>query len=299
MARSTWRRWPSTPERNSEAPTIPVVHPLFQSVNFVQEIGTGDGLRYPRYGNSPNAELVQRRLAALEGAEAAILLSSGMGATACALLALLRPGDHLLASAWIYGGATALLTKEFTALGIEVTLVDPTVQRIWRKHLRKDDARDLSRVARQSDVPRARPQADQLHHQGVRHRARGGFHFREPDQLPPDRARRGRRHSLRDEIPERASRRARRRGLRNGAVRRRSPAEDDDVGSGSGSVRRWLLERGLKTLDVRVQRHNENAMRIARVVRGAEGDQARALSGSGEPSGSRDRRVDDETALAG
>ena len=46
-----------------------VVHPLYQSVNFIQEIGTGDGLRYPRYGNAPNAELVQSRMAAIEGAE--------------------------------------------------------------------------------------------------------------------------------------------------------------------------------------------------------------------------------------
>src|SRR5690348_1647429 len=87
----------------------PVVNPLVQSVNFNQEIGTGDGLRYPRYGNSPNAQIVQQRVAALEGAEAAVLLSSGMGAVACALLALLRPGDHLLASANIYGGVTRLL----------------------------------------------------------------------------------------------------------------------------------------------------------------------------------------------
>src|SRR5205085_8117958 len=116
---------------------VPVVHPLFQSVNFIQEIGTADGLRYPRYGNSPNAELVQRRVAALEGAEAAVLLSSGMGATACALLALLRPGDHLIASARIYGGANTLLTKEFVGLGIQVTLVDPTENRVWRKRLRK------------------------------------------------------------------------------------------------------------------------------------------------------------------
>src|SRR3954470_10454853 len=92
----------------------PVVHPLYQSVNFIQELGTGEGLRYPRYGNSPNAEVVQRRVAALEGSEASLLLASGMGAVACALLALLRPGDHLLASSWIYGGAAALLSKEFT-----------------------------------------------------------------------------------------------------------------------------------------------------------------------------------------
>ena len=84
-----------------------VVNPLVQSVNFIQEIGTDEGLRYPRYGNAPNAELVQRRVAALEGAEAAVLLGSGMGATACALLALLRPGDHLIASSRIYGGARA------------------------------------------------------------------------------------------------------------------------------------------------------------------------------------------------
>ena len=48
-------------------------------------------------------------------AEAALLLASGMGATACAMLALLRPGDHLLASSYIYGGTHRLLTEEFTS----------------------------------------------------------------------------------------------------------------------------------------------------------------------------------------
>ena len=64
----------------------PVVTPLVQSVNYVEEVGTSEGLRYPRYGNVPNAEHVQRRLAALEGAEAALLLGSGMGALACGML---------------------------------------------------------------------------------------------------------------------------------------------------------------------------------------------------------------------
>src|SRR4029079_8342119 len=82
-------------------PDSPVVQPLVQSANFIQEIGTAEGLRYPRDGNAPNAEVLQRRLTLMEGAEAAIVLASGMGATACALLALLRPGDHLLASNWV------------------------------------------------------------------------------------------------------------------------------------------------------------------------------------------------------
>src|SRR5919109_5230501 len=116
----------------------PVVTPLYQSVNFVQEIGTSEGLRYPRYGNTPNAEIVQRRLALLEGAEAALVLASGMGATACALLALLRPGDHLLASAWVYGGTHRLFSQEFAALGIEVTLVNPLETRGWRRRIRRE-----------------------------------------------------------------------------------------------------------------------------------------------------------------
>ncbi|MGQ0639179.1 MAG: trans-sulfuration enzyme family protein [Gemmatimonadaceae bacterium] len=123
----------------SEGPLVgaPVVQPLVQTVNFIQEFGTDEGLRYPRYGNSPNAEIVQKRVALLEGADAGLLLSSGMGATACALLALLRPGDHLLASAWLYGGTRRLLTQEFAMMGIDVTLVDPLESRGWRKRLRK------------------------------------------------------------------------------------------------------------------------------------------------------------------
>ena len=66
------------------------------------------------------------------------MLGSGMGATACALLALLRPGDHLLASAWIYGGTHRLLMQEFVSVGINVTLVDPTESRGWRKRLRRE-----------------------------------------------------------------------------------------------------------------------------------------------------------------
>jgi O-acetylhomoserine/O-acetylserine sulfhydrylase-like pyridoxal-dependent enzyme len=90
--------------RELGAARAPIASPLVQSVNYVQDVGASSEVRYPRYGNVPNAETVQRRLAMLEGSEAALVLASGMGATACALLALLRPGDHLLSSAWVYGG---------------------------------------------------------------------------------------------------------------------------------------------------------------------------------------------------
>jgi hypothetical protein len=124
--------------RPPHVPGEPVVEPLVQSVNHFQMPGTGDGLKYTRYGNTPNAERLQKRLALLEGAEASLVLSSGMAATAAALLALLRPGDHLLCSRYIYGGTHRLLTEEFGRMGIDVQFVDPWEQRVWRRHVRKE-----------------------------------------------------------------------------------------------------------------------------------------------------------------
>jgi cystathionine beta-lyase/cystathionine gamma-synthase len=117
-------------------PTDPIATPIFQSSTFVSEIGSRDEVRYTRYGNNPNQVAVAQRLAALEGAEAALFLASGMGATALAHLAIVRPGDHLLASEWIYGGTRRLFEIELARLGIEVSLVDPSRPRGWKNKLR-------------------------------------------------------------------------------------------------------------------------------------------------------------------
>jgi cystathionine beta-lyase/cystathionine gamma-synthase len=60
-----------------------------------------------------------------------------MGATALAHLAMLRPGDHLIASTWIYGGTQRLFDEELARFGIEVTYVSPDQVRQWRKAMRK------------------------------------------------------------------------------------------------------------------------------------------------------------------
>src|SRR5688572_31298182 len=123
--------------QDERVPGSPISQPLKQSVNYVQDFGTAE-LLYTRYGNTPNEEVVQKRIAMLEGAEASLVLSSGMGATACALLALLRPGDHLLSSSWIYGGTRELFTREFVAMGIEVSFADPDERRVWRNTIRQN-----------------------------------------------------------------------------------------------------------------------------------------------------------------
>ncbi len=241
----------------------PVAPPLVQSVNFVQEIGTGEGVRYPRYGNSPNAELVQRRLALLEGSEAALVLSSGMGATACAMLALLRPGDHLLASSWIYGGTHRLFTQEFTTMGINVTLVEPTETRAWRKRMRKEtraifvespvnpttrvlDLKPISYLTK--DVGLAlvidTTFASPINFRALEHGA--------------------------DVVVQSSTKFLNGHHDALGGAVMGSASYIEEVrqkmivwGQAPDPFACWLLERGLRTLDVRVRRQNENAMRVA------------------------------------
>ncbi|NIN13449.1 MAG: PLP-dependent transferase [Gemmatimonadales bacterium] len=115
----------------------PVTTPIYQSSAFVHPVGSSEEVMYTRHGNNPNQVTLGAKLAALEGAEHAIFLASGMGATALAHLAVLRPGDHLLASSWIYGGTLRLFTQEFGKLGIDVSFVAPDSQRNWRRRVRK------------------------------------------------------------------------------------------------------------------------------------------------------------------
>jgi len=116
----------------------PVAPPIYQSSTFVSPFGSTDEVLYTRYGNNPNQLRLAERLARLEGAEAAIFLGSGMGATALAHLAVLNPGDHLLSSEWIYGGTRRLFLEEFKRFGIEVSFVNPDRRREWRSKLRKN-----------------------------------------------------------------------------------------------------------------------------------------------------------------
>ncbi len=115
-----------------------MVAPLYQSATFTNPIGSTQEVIYARYGNNPNQIAIARRLALLEGAEAALFVASGMGAVALAHLAVLRPGDHLLSSEWIYGGVHRLFAQEFGRFGIDVSFVNPLEQRTWKRALKKN-----------------------------------------------------------------------------------------------------------------------------------------------------------------
>src|SRR6185312_2571770 len=99
--------------------------PIFQSAMFEYAGETSyHNLGYIRLNNTPNHKALHTKLAALEGAEAALITASGMAAISTTLLTVLSAGDHLLAQSTLYGGTQDLITHDFPRLGIAVDLID-------------------------------------------------------------------------------------------------------------------------------------------------------------------------------
>jgi cystathionine beta-lyase/cystathionine gamma-synthase len=124
-------RAPQTRSRAERLPSWPIAEPIVQTSSFALTQGIVDDLRqtggresfsYTRLAN-PTTEAAGHVLAALEGAETALVLSSGMAAIATSLMALLPPAGQLLASEELYGDAAQLLDEQFAQRGFGVSRV--------------------------------------------------------------------------------------------------------------------------------------------------------------------------------
>ncbi|MGE5866668.1 MAG: O-succinylhomoserine sulfhydrylase [Rhizobacter sp.] len=128
---------PATPwGENSEA--------LFLTSSFVQPDAATAAARfaneeeaftYSRFTN-PTVMMFERRLAALEGTEAAIATASGMSAILLLGLALLKAGDHVVCSQSVFGSTLVLFGREFAKFGVETTFVSQTDVAAWRQAVR-------------------------------------------------------------------------------------------------------------------------------------------------------------------
>jgi cystathionine beta-lyase/cystathionine gamma-synthase len=117
---------PVDPESSEVEAARPLVTPVYETTTFLfenaQEVvayneGRSSKYLYSRYAN-PTVVSLERRLAALDGAEAAIVFSSGMGATATILAGLLKAGDEVVCGAAVYGGTLHLLEDLLAGFGI-------------------------------------------------------------------------------------------------------------------------------------------------------------------------------------
>ncbi len=241
----------------------PVAPPLVQSSTFVNPVGSSEVL-YTRYGNNPTQVALARKYALLEGAEEAVFLASGMGATALAHLAVLRPGDHLVSSRWIYGGTQRLFDEEFGKLGISVSYVDPDEPRAWRRSVHKGTRAffvetPTNPLLRVVDI---RPIAQMARELGLALLVDATF--ASPINFRPLE------HGADIVITSATKYLNGHSDVVAGAVAG-SAAVIEEVtrlmrlwGQALDPFAAWLLDRGLRTLAVRMERHNANGLAVAR-----------------------------------
>ncbi|MBV1909952.1 MAG: PLP-dependent aspartate aminotransferase family protein [Kangiellaceae bacterium] len=105
-----------------------VTSPIIQSTAYRYRETEKRG--YPRYFESPNQEIVVNKLCALEKTESGILVSSGMAAISTTILALVKSGDHIIIQQEVYGGTSEFFSEVCRPLGIEFSFVKTSVKSI-------------------------------------------------------------------------------------------------------------------------------------------------------------------------
>ena len=98
------------------------VSPIYTSTSYAFD-GV-DVKRYPRYFNTPNQQMLHKKIAALEHAEDALIFTSGMAAISAALMTFLQKGDHVVVQQVIYGGTYNFIVSEFDKYGIEYSFTE-------------------------------------------------------------------------------------------------------------------------------------------------------------------------------
>lgn len=246
----------------------PMATPIYQTSTF-QVTDNDEQLRatdtdhfYTRYGNPTNT-VAEKTIAELEGTEAALTFASGMGAITTTILALLKSGEHAVVQRDVYGGANKFFSQWLPKIGIETTFVDTTdyeqharairpntkllyLESPTNPTLRVVDFRKLAALAKKHGLlcmidstfgtpinqHPAEYGIDLVMHSGTKYLAGHS------DLICGVIAGR---HELIQKIW----------GTRT------------TLGNCMDPHASWMLVRGLKTLSVRVARHNDNALRVA------------------------------------
>jgi len=251
--------------------SAPLATPIYQTSTFEvsdneeQLRVTPTDMFYTRYGN-PTITVAEKAIAELEGTDRALLFSSGMNAITTSVLALLKAGDHVVAQRDIYGGAAKFFGQWLPKFGIETTFVDTTEYEQHERAIRPNtkllylesptnptlrvvDLRRAVAIAKKHKILtmidssfatpiNCRPAEfgiDLVMHSGTKYLA--GHH----DVLCGTVA-------GREELIERIH------GTRT------------TLGGAMDPHAAFLVLRGIKTIAVRVQRQNENALRVAQFL---------------------------------
>jgi len=220
---------------------------------------------YTRWGN-PTTRLFERAVAELEGAEDALATSSGMGAISCAILSLVRGGDHVVAGTTLYAATSELFGSFLPHYGVRTDFVDPTDPDAFERAVR-DDTRlvyvetpanptlgitDLERVgalARERRIPMLADNtfATPYNQNPIRHGATGVLHSVTKYLSGHTDITSGIIAGSREFIQKAWY-----------ALKLFGPTQSP--------LDSWLALRGLRTFALRIERQNDNAMALARFL---------------------------------
>ncbi len=114
-----------------------IVPPIYQSATYVlEQVGKDKGFDYTRSSN-PTRQLLETNLAAVEGGRYAACFASGLS-TVDAILRLFNPGDHIVSSDDVYGGVSRLFNEILSRYGLKFTYVDSSDARNVARAIRKN-----------------------------------------------------------------------------------------------------------------------------------------------------------------
>jgi methionine-gamma-lyase len=250
----------------------PVTPPIFQTSTFAFRdvdhgaalfAGRGDGYIYSRMGN-PTVEALENALAQLEGGYRGLACGSGMAATHTALSALASAGDHVVCSDAVYGPTNTLMRTIFTRFGVETSFVDSSDLNAIRRAVKPNTNVIFIETPGNPTlvVTDIRAVADIAHEHGAMLIVDNTFAspvLQQPFKLGADVIV----HSLTKFINGHAD-------VVGGAIIVNSEKHYQQfrkvlnhLGGVLPPMESFLVHRGLKTLAIRMQRHCENALRIA------------------------------------
>jgi cystathionine gamma-synthase len=259
--------------QDHDASTGAVIPPIFQSSTFVQDGigGLRGGYEYGRSAN-PTRTALEIQLAALEGGRHGLAFSSGLAAEDALLRAVVRPGDHIVIGNDVYGGTYRLINRIFGDWGIEHTVVDladlravgkaitPRTKVLWVETpsnplMKISDIAELTEIAHAAGIL------------AVVDNTFASPALQRPLTLGADVVV----HSMTKYI-----------GGHSDVIGGGLVLNDDELeekvrflqfaaGAIAAPMEAWLTTRGLKTLDVRMQRHSENAGKLAEFLDGHPG----------------------------
>jgi methionine-gamma-lyase len=249
--------------------------PIYQANTFAyasadegaERFAHGTGYVYTRWA-SPNITTLQDKIAALEGSEACLATATGMAAVSTAILQLVQSGDHIVASNYLYSATSTFCAQYLPKFGIQTTFVDTSIPKNVERAIQKNtkliyietpsnpalqitDIQAISLISKQAGLLSL-----------IDNTFATPFNQR-PISLGMDLVI----HSATKFLCGHGDAMGGAVAGNKKVIEQISTGIHRDLGGVISPFNAWLISRGIRTLSIRMERHNRNALEVAHFLR--------------------------------